>query len=153
GEMRLQPRAPEADQAVARGVGLVEAIAGELRQLPEERFRDTLGDPLLLAPLDEAVAMLRHLRGQLLPHRLAQAVRLRERVVRQYPRDLHYLLLEERKAVRLPQDRLEIGVRIRRLLATLLARGDTRRVLHRTGTGERAHGDEFVEVARLDERA
>ena len=91
---------------VCRGVALVEAIVGELR----EQFEDGIGLRSLNAAFDragdKALALLLHLLADLLAHRAAQQIGFAERVAGHDLRDLHHLFLIDDDAEGLLQDRL-----------------------------------------------
>ena len=69
----------------------------------------------------------------LLAHDFAQLVRLGEREARDIARHAHDLLLIDRDAVGVTQNRLERGVDVLRLAAPVLDRDVLRNLLHRAG--------------------
>src|SRR5205807_10239781 len=107
-------------------------------------------------PFDEALAVaLEHLVGALSAHRAAQPVRLAGGVAREGFRDLHHLILEDDRAERLPQDRLErrmlVGDLIRGVFALAPAPLDVgvdRPTLDRSGPYDRDLDRQVLEVPR-----
>ena len=95
------------DQRVGRGVGFVEAVAGELGHELEDVLGAAAVDAVGDGALDEARFLLRHLLLDLLAHGAAQQIGLAEREAGQDLRDLHHLLLVDDDAVGLLQDRLD----------------------------------------------
>ena len=136
-------------------MALGESVVRERIDLVVDPERDVGRDAIRLHPAEHPLADVGHpLAAPLVPHRLAQEVRLAGRESRCGDRHLHSLLLEERHTERAFEDRLERGVRV----------GDgfhTRsppqvRVHHvaldRPRPDQRDLHDEVVEAARLEAR-
>jgi hypothetical protein len=129
-------------------VGLREPVLAEPADLLEHALGEVGRDPLRDHARDEAVAVVVDAAG-LAPrgHVAAELVRLAGRVVGGDDGELHHLLLEERHAERLPEHRLERGVRVERLL--LAGAAAQVRVHHpardRPGPHDRHLDDEVVE--------
>ena len=145
------------EQAERGAVRLGEAKAGEALDHPPH----PLGRPLLRARVahrarEEVLAMaLEHLLRALAAHRAAQPVRLAGGVAREGFRDLHHLILEDDRAERLPQDRLErrmlVGDLIRGVFALAPAALDVgvdRPALDRSGPYDRDLDRQVLEVHR-----
>ena len=100
---------------------------------------------------DELVALLGDDLADLLAHRLAQVVRLGERVAGDLLRHPHHRLLVDHQAVGVAEDLLEVRVQVLDRLAAVLAVGvvvvHVRR--HRPGPVERDEGGDVVEAGRL----
>src|ERR1051326_2939718 len=119
--VHLQPRRLVRDERVRHGVRLVEAVARERLDVVE----DLVGLLLVVAMCQRAghelLALRDHQRQDLLPHRLAQQVRLAERVAGHALGDLHDLLLVDDDAVRLLEDLLHHRHEVLRLRLSVLA--------------------------------
>ena len=158
----LEVGGPVGDDAVGRGVRLVEGVVGEREQdLPQRVDRD-LGEAALEHAGLEAGVLLVELLLLLLAHRAAQVVGGTQGEAGQHLGDRHHLLLVDDQAVGLPQHRLErLGERrVDRLdrLAAVLAAGVlvVRVGTHRAGAVERADGrdvGELVGLQRAQQRA
>ena len=136
------------DDGRAADQALVEAVAREELEQPEDAIGVGLVDALPLRAVDERALLLRHLLGLLLAHRAAQEVGAAERVARERLRDLHDLLLVDDDAVGRLQDVVDQRVHLRDRLATVLAVDE---VLHhagaeRTRAVERDRGDDVLEA-------
>ncbi len=131
-------------------MALVEAVGGELRDLVEDGAGEALREPARHRAGDENVALLVHLRLDLLAHRAPQQVGGAERVAREIAGDLHHLLLVDDDAVGLLEDRLQHRVRVFRVLAAVLDGDVARDVVHRARAVERHHGDDVLEAVRLE---
>ena len=81
------------DQRVGRGVGLVEAVVGELGDEIENLPGAGFGHVAVARALDEGFALLVHLRLDLLAHGAADQIRVPEGKSGQFLRDLHHLFL------------------------------------------------------------
>ena len=114
-------------------MGLVEAIAGELRHLVENVVGKPGVNTASGGAVDKQLALRLHLGGDLLAHRPAQQIGAAEAVARQHLGDLHHLLLVDHDPVGLPQDPLDRRVRIVGDLLAVLDRDIARNVLHRPG--------------------
>ena len=153
--VRLEVGGPVRDEAVRRGVGLVEGVVGERHQGVPQRLDRAVGVAVGLHPLGEGdVLGVEHLL-LLLAHRPAQQVGLSEAVARELAGRLHDLLLVDDQAVGLAEDlgqRLrELGVDRRDVLLAVLAE----RVVgvavdaHRPGPVERQHRGDVLEAVGL----
>ena len=100
---------------------LVEAVVGELRAGIEDRHRIGVRDVVRDCAGDEALALLLHLRADLLAHGAAQQIGLAEAVAGEIARDLHHLLLVGDDAVGVLQDRLELWMDVVGLFLAELA--------------------------------
>ena len=118
-----QPRRLVGEQAEGGAVGLRKAEAGEaLDHPPHALGRLTVGAHVSPCSLDELLAVaLDHLVRALAAHRPAQPLRLAGGEAGERFGDLHHLVLEDDRAERLGQHRLErrmlVGDLIRRVLA------------------------------------
>ena len=166
--MQLEPRGLECDHGVARGVRLVEGIAGEGGHLFEELLGDFLrhavahsaghGDGAvgLHLAVDEDFLLLCHHVVLFLGHGAAHEVAAAHGIAGQIAHDLHDLLLIDHAAVGHVQNRLELGVQIFDRLGLLLAGDEARNGLHWAGAIERYGGDDVLEAGGLhigEERA
>jgi hypothetical protein len=149
GEIRLQIGRLVGDDGVAGGVGLVEAVAGELRHQVEDVVGLRPVHALLDRAGDEALLLLVHLALDLLAHGAAQQIGLAERIARQHLGDLHHLLLVDDDAIGLLEDRLEHRVQVVGLLVALLAGDEARNVVHRAGAIQRHDGDDVLDAVGL----
>ena len=120
--IRLQVGGLGGDDRVCRAVRLREPIAGESLDHGEDFRRQSLLDPAFAASRNKSVLVLRHLLGQLLAHRLAQTVALGHGKPGEDVCDPDHLLLIERHAVRLAQNRLHVRMDIFNRRAPVLSR-------------------------------
>jgi len=81
-------------------------------------------------------------------HRLAQDVRAAERVACQHLRRQHHLLLIDKDAVGLTQHGLEQRMRVGHIVLAVLARAETRDVLHRAGAEHRVQREQVLDARR-----
>ena len=161
GMVQLEPRGLERDHGVARGVRLVEGVAGEGGHLFEELLGDFLrhavahsaghGDGAvgLHLAVDEDFLLLRHHVVLFLGHGAAHEVAAAHGIAGQIAHDLHDLLLIDHAAVGHVQDRLELGMQIFDRLGLLLAGDEARNGLHRAGAIERYGGDDVLKAGGL----
>ena len=107
--------------------------------------------PFPRAPVHEGLALLGHHLGILLPHGLAEHVRLAEREAGQNRRDAHHLLLVGDDPVGVREDGLELRQLVLHLGAAGLARDEVvhHPALERAGPVERVHRNQVVEALRL----
>ena len=148
-EPGLEVRRLVREQGVTDRVGLVEAVARELLDQPEQPGCLLFREPLVARAGDEALAGGVDRLSALLADRLDQRVRLAERYVAQLVDDLHDLFLVDHDAVgvgRVPVDDL---VDLRGLLAAVLAVAVGRDQRHRPGTEERVGGHQVLEPVGL----
>ncbi len=141
------------DQRVGGGVALVEAVVGEALEQLEDRLGLPAVEPALDAAGHEAAALRLHLLADLLAHGAAQQVGFAERIAGEHLRRLHHLLLIDDDAEGLAQDRLELGMDVVGLLASVLARAIGRDVGHRARPVERDQRDDVLEPVRAACRA
>ena len=152
--MRLHVGGVVRHQRVGRGVALVEAVIGELRQQFEDGVGLAFRHVVLHGAGDEDRALLFHLRADLLAHRAAQQVGVAERIAGHHLGDLHHLFLVDDDAEGFLQDRLEHRMQIFRLLVAMLARAIGRDVRHRTRAIQRHQRDDVLETVgpHVDQR-
>ena len=93
--------------------------------------------------------MFRHQGGDLLPHRLAQDVRLAPGEARDFAHHLQDLVLVHADAVRLLEDRLEDRVQVAHRHLAVLGAGEGGDVVHRAGPIEGHDGDQVADLVRL----
>ena len=136
------------DQRVGGGVALVEAVVGEALEQLEDGLGLPAVEPALDAAADEAFALRLHLLADLLAHGATQQVGFAERIAGEDLRRLHHLLLVDDDAEGLAQDRLELGMDVVGLLASVLARAIGRDVRHRARPIERDQRDDVLEPVR-----
>ena len=133
------------DHGIGGGVGLVEAVAGELGHLIEDVGGLGRGYPARLGAVDEGLALLGHLRFDLLAHGAAQKVGVAEGEPGQFLGDLHDLFLVDHDAEGFLEDAFQRRVQIVRFLLAALAFDVTGDVLHGPRAVERHHGDDVLE--------
>ncbi len=104
-------------------MGLVEPVAGEMPNEPEQLAAEGLVVAVGDAAGHELLLLLAHHRRDLLAHRLAQHVGLGHGEPGHLLRHLHDLLLVDHDAVGVLQDLLEVGVEIADRGATVFAVG------------------------------
>jgi hypothetical protein len=102
--------------------------------------------PRLTAPVDEALALLVHLRLDLLAHGAAQKVGFAERIARQDLGDLHHLFLVDDDALGFLQAGNRSSDGSIRLFLAVLAGVVGRDVLHRARTIERDQRDDVLDA-------
>ncbi len=107
-----------------------------------------LATPLLDRAVDEAVALLVHLRLDLLTHGAAQQVGFAERIARQHLRDLHHLFLVDDNALGLLEQMVDRRMDRLQLLLAMLAGVVGRDVFHRARTIERDERDDVLDAVR-----
>ncbi len=129
---------------------LVESVTTKRLYEGEDALGDPRVDAMLLAALDELLAILRQLRGNLLGHRLAELVHLAPAKAGELHRDLQHLVLVHDDAVRLAQQRLQSRMQILGRDLTMLGLDELRNRLHRAGTVERDHGRQVLDAGRLE---
>ena len=106
--VRLQIGGPVGNVTVTGGVGFVEAVAGEHRDLVEDLVGEFLADVVGgLRALDEFRALLLHLHRVLLAHRAAQKVGTAERVTGEHLGGVLDLFLIDHDAERVAADFLQ----------------------------------------------
>ena len=136
------------DEAVAGGVGLVEAVALE----GLEGLEDGVDDLGVHAPLGglahELVLLGAQHRGLLLADGIAERVRLRAGEAAEGHGRGHDVLLVDEDAVGLLQVRLQQRVQVGDLLLAVLAADVGRDVVHGPGPEERHHGRQVVDRGR-----
>ena len=137
------------DQRIGRGVGFVEAVAGEFRHQLEDIFGPCPVDAVPDRTLDEPRLLRRHLLLDFLAHGAAEQIGLAEREAGQHLGDLHHLFLVDDDAIGLLQDRLDHRVQALDRLAAMLAVDVAVDVVHRAGTIERDDGDDVLEAVWL----
>ena len=133
------------DHGIGGGVGLVEAVAGELGHLIEDVGGLGRGHPARRGAVDEGLALLGHLRLDLLAHGAAQKVGVAEGEPGQFLGDLHDLFLVDHDAEGFLEDAFQRRVQIVRFLLAALAFDVTGDVLHGPRAVERHHGDDVLE--------
>ncbi len=150
GEVRLEVRGLVGDQAIARGVGLVEPIPLERLEGREDLVDDggrhaalrRAGDELLLlGPQDARL---------LLPDRVAERVGLRTGEAAEGHGRGHDVLLVDEDPVRPLQERLEQRMQVRHRLLAVLPADVGRDVVHRPGAVERDHRREVEDRRRAE---
>ncbi len=107
--MSLQVRGLIRDERIGDRVRLVEAVTGEGLDQGPEILGLLFGRPVLDGAAKELLRLGLHDLPFLLADRLAQQVRLRQRVARHPLRDPHHLLLIDEDPQRLLEDRLQLG--------------------------------------------
>ena len=148
-----QVRARVDDQREARGMALGKSVVGEGVDLVVDPQRDVGGDAIRFHPADHLLTDLGHaLAAALVPHRLAQEIRLARCEARRRDGDLHPLFLEERHAEGALEDRLERGMRVGDGFESRFAAqvGVDHVALDGAGADECDLDDEIVEAARLE---
>jgi hypothetical protein len=115
--VRLQVRRLVRDERVRGRVALVEAVAREVLEQPEDALGVGLATPFFFAPRRGSRLLLRHLLGLLLAHRAAEQIGAAERVARERLGDLHDLLLVDDDAVRRHEQLVDERVHLRDRLA------------------------------------
>ena len=138
------------DHPVRRGVGFVEAVAGEDLDQVEDRLPLLLGDAVGDAAGYELLPLPGHLGLVLLAHGGAQDVGLPHREARQQVGDRHHLLLVDDDAIRLPKRVLQRRVGELRLHGAVLA-GDVavdHAALYGTRSIEGDYNRDVLELAR-----
>ena len=133
------------DHGIGGGVGLVEAVAGELGHLIEDVGGLGRGHPARRGAVDEGLALLGHFRLDLLAHGAAQKVGVAEGEAGQFLGDLHDLFLVDHDAEGFLEDAFQGRVQIVRFLLAALAFDVTGDVLHGPRAVERHHGDDVLE--------
>ena len=137
------------DHGIGRRVAFVEAVAGELGDLLEDRRGLGRLDAALDRAIDEALALRFHLRLDLLAHGAPQQVGAAQAVAGQRLGDLHHLLLVDHDAEGLGQDRLQAGMQVVGLLLAGLDVDVLGNVVHRAGAVERHQRDQVLEAVGL----
>ncbi len=143
--VRLQVRRLVGDEPVARGVGLVEAVALEGLEGVEDRIDRLRPDASLGRLVDELLAHRAQDRGLLLADRVAERVRLRPAEAAERHGGGHDVLLVHEDPVRLVEVRLQERVEVRDRLQAVLAPDVRRDVVHRARPVERDHGRQVVD--------
>ena len=139
------------DDSVSGGMGLVEAVPGELLDVVEDLAGLLRGNVVrLLAALDESCALLDHHLELLLSHGAAQHVGLAERVACQGLGGALHLLLVDHDAVGLFEDRLQFRVVVDDLLLALFALHERGDHVHGAGAIERQDSDDFFDAGGLE---
>ena len=141
---------PIGNVAVAGGVGLVEAIAGEHLDLGEDLAGERLADVVVLGrALDELAALLGHFLRVFFAHRAAQQVGTAERVAgEQFGRVLHLFLIDHHAvgiAAHLFEQRMLVGG----LLAAFFHLDHLVDELHGTRAVEREQVDDVINLLDL----
>ncbi len=146
----LEVRGLGGDHGVGRAVGFIEPIAGEPLDHVENLATERLGQAMLDATGHEPVAILRHLLGQLLAHRLPEAVALRHGEPSQDIRYPDHLLLVERDPVRFLKDCLHLWVHVLDRRAAMFSGDVVWRHLHWPGPDQRHQGNQILEAVGRD---
>ena len=138
------------DQRVGRGVGFVEAVAGELGDQLEDAACIGLRHLVGQRALDEGLPLGVHLRLDLLAHGAAQQVGAAQAVVGEDLGNLHHLLLVDDDAKSLVEDTFEHRVQVVGLLAAVLAGDVAGNVVHRAGAVEGDQRDDVLDAVGLE---
>ena len=146
--VRLEVRRLVGDQPVARGMGLVEAVALERLERLEHRVDDLGLDAAFGGLADELLLLGAQDARLLLADRVAEGVRLRAGEPAEGYRGGHDVLLVDEDAVRLLEVGLEQRVEVGHRLQAVLAPDVGRDVVHRPRPVERHHGREVVHRGR-----
>ena len=129
---------------------LVKTVARELVDV----FEDVLGLGLRHRArhraVNEAAALLFHLRLDLLTHGAAQEIGAAKRIARQLLGNLHDLLLVDHHAEGLLQDAFEVRIQVVGLFLTVLTSDVARDLIHRTGAIECHQRDDVFEHVGLE---
>jgi hypothetical protein len=147
--VRLQPRGLVADHGIGGGVGLVEAVVGELVEEVPDLQRLGLIDAVLGRALQELGPFGIHRLLDLLAHGAAQQVGAAKRIARHLLRDLHHLFLVDDDALRLVEDVIDGGVQVVPLAQPVLHLAVFRDVLHRAGPVERDERHDILDAGGL----
>ena len=158
--VELQPGRPHGDDAVGRGVGLVERVGGESGHLVEDGGGHLCGDApadgagnghhaVLRQAVDEDLPFLGHDVVLFLGHGAANEVAAAVGVAGQVPHDLHHLLLVNHAAVGDAEDGLQQRVLVVDGLRMVFAPDIARNRLHRAGPVEGYGRDDVLEILRL----
>ena len=144
--MGLQKGRLVGDQAVGGGVGLVEAVAGELGQQVEDLVSQLLGVAPLGGPGHEAGPFMLHDLDLFLAHGPAKNVGLAQSVPGQEVGHGHDLLLVDDDAVGLLEDGYQIGMGIGHWLTAVFAVHEVGDEVHRPRPVEGHQGDDLFEA-------
>ena len=152
GVVRLEPGGLVGNHRVGGGVGLVEAVFGELRHQVEQAVGELFRVIFLERALDEQAAVLVHLLLILLAHCAPQQVRPAQGVAADDLGNLHHLFLVDDHAVGWGEAGLQVRMEIVDGLLALLAQDE---IVHHAGTQrpwpvQREHGDDVLEAVGLE---
>ena len=157
----FQPRRLISNDRIRRCVRLVECVRGKLRDLFKKFRRDLFRHTarhrafdnnvafFVLFAVDENVFVRRHFRGVLFAHCTAKFVGFPERVARNFPCDVHDLLLIHDTAVRNFQGVFKHRVQIMNVFGVEFAIDIVRDKLHRTRSIKRNASDNFFQTVGL----